>query len=564
MGYADSMRGCDALARILKIEGVEVLFSYPNHPLIDSAAALGIRPIIARGEKTLINMADGYARATNGQKPSVVVVQAGPGIENAFGAFAQAFSDGIPLLMIPGGPDQHRAGEPPVFDPLPVYGHITKWAGRINFPDRIAELTRRAFAQLRNGRPAPVLLELPGDVSGAQIDQDSVQYTPARGYRSAGDPEDVAAAARLLVEARRPLLHVGHGVLWAQAWDELRELAELLQVPVMTTMAAKSVFPENHPLALGASGHTITRAAAQFLVEADLVFGVGCSFARGGFSSPIPPGKTLVQVTADAANIDRDYPVEQAVIGDARLVLRQLIEGVRRLGVTSRSTDGIAAKIQDARAATQREWMPRLSSEETPINPYRVIWELMHALDRTRSIVTHDSGNPRDQTLTTFESLVPRGYIGWGKSTQLGTGLGIALGAKLAQPDKTVVNVMGDLAFGTVGMEVETAVRERLPIMTVILNNSVMGGYGHHMPTASDRYNANRLSGNYAMVAEGLGAHAERIDQPGEVRAALQRAIQVTTEGRPAVLEMVTKEEPVYPAAAQLLRELASEALVPA
>src|SRR5438309_1369812 len=308
VGYPRGMRGSDALARILKIEGVEVLFSYPNHPLIDAAAQLDIRPIIARGEKTLINMADGYARATNGQKPSVVVVQAGPGIENAFGAFAQAFSDGIPMLMIPGGPDQHRLGEPPMFDPLPVYGHVTKWAARINFPDRISELARRAFAQLRNGRPAPVLLELPGDVSAAQIDEASLQYTPARGYRSAGDPEDVAAAARLLVEARRPVIHAGHGVLWAQAWDELRELAELLQVPVMTTMAAKSAFPENHPLSLGTGGHTLTRAAAQFLVKSDLVFGIGCSFARGNFSSPIPSGKTLVQITNDALGLDRDYP----------------------------------------------------------------------------------------------------------------------------------------------------------------------------------------------------------------------------------------------------------------
>src|SRR5438552_12229602 len=159
------MRCSDALARILKIEGVEVLFSYPNHPLIDAAAAIGIRPIIARGEKTLINMADGYARATNGQKPSVVVVQAGPGIENAFGAFAQAFSDGVPMLMIPGGPDQHRLGEPPVFDPLPVSGHVTKWAARINFPDRIAELARRAFAPLRTGRPATAIMELADEVS---------------------------------------------------------------------------------------------------------------------------------------------------------------------------------------------------------------------------------------------------------------------------------------------------------------------------------------------------------------------------------------------------------------
>jgi thiamine pyrophosphate-dependent acetolactate synthase large subunit-like protein len=555
------MRGADALASILKLEGVEVLFAYPNHPLIDAVAKVGIRPIIARGEKTLINMADGYARATNGQKPAVLVVQAGPGIENAFGAFAQAYSDGVPLLMIPGGPDQHRMGEPPQFDPLPVYRNVTKWAGRINFPERIAELSRRAFAQLRNGKPAPVLLELPADIAGAQVDNSTLNYVPARGYRSAGDPADVAAAGRLLVEARRPMLHVGQGVLWAQAWDELRALAEQLQAPVMTTMAGKSAFPENHPLSLGAGGHTLTRAAAQFLVRSDLVFGIGASFARGGFSSPIPAGKKLVQVMIDARDIDRDYPVDHAVIGDARLVLRQLLDEVRRQGAVSRN-GAVASEIEEVKDATTREWGPRLTSAETPINPYRVVAELNAVLDKSASVVTHDSGNPRDQTLTNYEAIAPRGYIGWGKSTQLGTGLGIALGAKLAFPEKTVVNVMGDLAFGTVGMEVETAVRERLPIMTVILNNSVMGGYSdHNMPFAAEHFGSHRLSGSYARVAEALGAVAERVADPGSVRSALERGIAATRAGRPAVLEMITKEDPVYPVATQLLAEIGREVL---
>jgi acetolactate synthase-1/2/3 large subunit len=410
-----------------------------------------------------------------------------------------------------------------------------------------------------------VLLELPSDVAAAEVDEATFSYSPARGYRSAGDPDDVVAATRLLLEARRPVLHVGHGVLWAQAWDELRELAELLSVPVMTTMAAKSAFPENHPLSLGAGGHTLTRTAAQFLVKSDLVFGVGCSFARGGFSAPIPPGKRLVQITVDGRDIDRDYLVDQAIIGDARLVLRQLLEEVRRQGGGSSRNGGVAAEVQQAREATRREWLPRLTSDESPINPYRVIWELNGLLDKSASVVTHDSGNPRDQTLTMYEATTPRGYLGWGKSTQLGTGLGIALGAKLALPGKTVVNIMGDLAFGTVGMEVETAVRERLPIMTVILNNSVMGGYGHHMTYASEQYGSNRLSGGYARVAEGLGAHAERVEQAEDVRAALQRGIAATRDGRPVVLEMITKEDPVYPVATQVLREVAaSEALVTA
>jgi thiamine pyrophosphate-dependent acetolactate synthase large subunit-like protein len=293
------------------------------------------------------------------------------------------------------------------------------------------------------------------------------------------------------------------------------------------------------------------------------VFGVGCSFARGGFSSPIPAGKKMVQVTVDGRDIDRDYQVDQAVVGDARLVLRQLVDEVRRLGGGSSRNGAVAAEIQQVKDATFREWQSRLESAEAPVNPYRVIAELNRVLDKSASIITHDSGNPRDQTLTMFEATTPRGYIGWGKSTQLGTGLGIALGAKLASPDKTVVNVMGDLAFGTVGMEVETGVRERLPIMTVILNNSVMGGYGHHMPSATEQFRSNQLSGNYARVAEGLGAHAERVERADDVRAAIERGIAATRNGQPAVLEMITKEDPVYPVATQVLQEAAKE-LVPA
>ena len=558
------MRGTDAVAQILKQEGVEYLFAYPNHPLIDAAARIGIRPIIARSEKTLINMADGYARATNGQRPSVLVVQAGPGIENAFGGLAQAFADGVPLLIIPGGPDQHRLGEPPEFDPLPVYRNITKWAGRVNFADRIPELAGRAFSQLRNGKPGPVLLELPRDVGAAELDDSAFQYVPRRAYRTAGDPDDVAAAARLLLEAQRPVLHAGHGVLWSRAWDELRELAELLQAPVMTTMAAKSAFPEDHPLSLGAGGHTITRAAAQFLVKADLVFGVGASFAKGSFSAQVPEGKKLVQVTLDVRDLDKDYSVDHAVIGDAKLVLRQLVDEIRRQDGAAKDGDAVATEVRDAENQYLDEWLPRLTSEETPINPYRVIWDLMHAVDRAETIVTHDSGNPRDQTLTFYEAVAPRGYIGWGKSTQLGTGYGVALGAKLAHPDKLVVNVMGDLAFGTAGMEVETAVRERIPIMTVLLNNSCMGGYGHHMPAASEQYRSNRLSGDYTAVAKGLGAHAERVERPDEVTAAIQRGIAATREGTPVVLEMITKEEPTYPLSSRVIQEVSDQVLAPA
>ncbi|HEU5315857.1 MAG TPA: thiamine pyrophosphate-requiring protein [Chloroflexota bacterium] len=550
-----------AIARILQAEGTEFLFAYPMNPLIEACAEVGIRPIMCRTEKTLVNAADGYCRATNARKPAVVTVQSGAGIENTFGGVAQAYADSIPLLLLPGGEDQQRHHTPTGFDPLPPYAHVTKWAARINAPSRVPELMRRALTLLRTGAPGPVLLEIPRDVGAAEVPgtdgaNGTLDHTPVRRTRGAGDPADVAEAVKLLLGARHPLIHAGHGTLWAEAWDELRELAELTSSPVMTTMAAKGVFPEDHPLAAGTGGLTLHGTAAHFLKDADVILGVGCSFSTGSFTTPIPAGKTLIQVTTADRDLAKGYPVALAILGDAKLVLRQLIDEVKRQAGKdlSRNGNGVANTVRSTRDAYLREWMPRLTSDESPISPYRVIWELSQALDKQRSIVTHDSGNPRDQTLTFYEALAPRGYIGWGKSTQLGTGYGIALGAKLAHPDKTVVNVMGDLAFGTAGMEVETAVRERIPIMTVLLNNGRMGGYSKYMPVAAERYRINLLSGSYAQVAAGLGAYSERVETPGDVGAALQRGIKATRDGRPVVLEFLTKEDPVYPTAASLLK----------
>jgi thiamine pyrophosphate-dependent acetolactate synthase large subunit-like protein len=189
-------------------------------------------------------------------------------------------------------------------------------------------------------------------------------------------------------------------------------------------------------------------------------------------------------------------------------------------------------------------WMPRLTADDVPLSPYRVIWELMRRVDPAEAIVTHDSGNPRDQLLPFYEAVTPRSYVGWGKSTQLGYGYGLALGAKLAAPEKLVVNVMGDAAFGMAGMEVETASRERIGLLTILLNNSAMGGYEKLLPVATERYRTKHLTGDYAQVAAGLGAYSERVERPEQIGPAIDRARQATRDGRPAVLEMITREEP--------------------
>jgi acetolactate synthase-1/2/3 large subunit len=541
------MNGKAAIAKILKQEGTEYLFCFPANSLIDACAAEEIRPILTRTERTLINMADGYTRVSNGRRNGVAVVQQGPGSENAFSGVAQAYSDGVPLLFMPGGESRRAVGVPPRFEALPSYGSVTKWAATVNFADRIPALMRRAFTLLRNGRTAPVLLEVPTDVMSEECG-DTLTYTPPRAARSAADPSDVSEAARILCQAQRPVLHVGQGALYAEAMDELRELAELVQAPVLTTMAGKSAFPENHPLALGATGHTGTKMAGDFLQQADVVFGIGCSFTRTVFAAPIPAGKTLVQVTHDEMDLNKDYAVDHAVVGDAKLALRQLIDAVRDQGgaASAEKARQMAEAVRTAKSAWLGEWMPKLTSEEAPLNPYRVIWDLQNTVDRAQTIITHDSGNPRDQLLPFWETPAPRGYIGWGKSTQLGSSLGLAMGAKLAAPEKLVINVIGDTGFGMCGMDLETAARLEIPILVVLLNNSAMGGYEKHIPIATERYGTKFLTGDYTRVAEGLGAYAARVTQPGEIIPAIQRAVAQTREGRPALLEFITREEGAF------------------
>jgi thiamine pyrophosphate-dependent acetolactate synthase large subunit-like protein len=543
------MNGGAAIAEILKREGVELVFCFPANRLIDAAAAAGIRPIVGRTERAVINAADGYTRVTNGRRTGVCMVQWGPGIENAFGGLAQAYADGTPLLMLPGGVERGRVGLPTAFDAVEAYRPITKWAARIPSAARVPDLLRRAFINLRCGRPAPVLLETPADVMAEELDGAALDtYQPLPRARTAADPAAVTAAVRALLAARRPVIHVGQGVLWAEAWAELREFAELVQAPVMTTTLAKSAFPEDHPLAIGAGGTTVSPLLPHFLQQADLIFGIGSGFGRTLASCSLPPGKQMVQCTVSEWDLGAEYPLAHALVGDAKLVLGQLCEEVRRQAGPDgrRGEEATAREVARVRAECLEQWLPKLTSNERPINPYRLIWDVMHHVDRTQTIVTHDSGNVRDQVVPFYEALVPRGYIGWGNSTQLGTSLGLAMGAKLAAPEKLVINFLGDAAFGMCGMDVETAVRMGIPILTILLNNSAMGNYEHNQPVAVERYGIKRLSGDYAGLARSLGAWAERIEDPSEIVPALRRAQDVTASGRPALLEVITREEGAF------------------
>ena len=542
------MQGKTAIANILKQEGVEVAFCFPNNTLIDAIAAAGIRPVISRMERGAVNMADAYSRVNNGHKNGVCIVQAGPGIENAFPGVAQAYADSVPILMLPGHEGSGRTTMPSEFSASRNYAGVTKWAGMINSPARVPEMLRRAYTQLRVGVPGPVVLETPIDVMNGEIDESEFFYSPITKRRTAADPQDAARVARRLIDASRPVIYAGQGVLYAEGTPELIELAELLNAPVMTTTLGKSGFPEDHPLSLGAGGNTGTKAVGEFLRKADLVFGIGTSFQKTLASAPVPPGKAIIQSTINDRDLNGEYGLEDMLLGDAKLVLRQLIDEVREaLGENGRRGDtSVSAEIAAIKQEWLAEWMPRLTSNDVPISPYRVVWELNNGLDKANSIVTHDSGNPRDQIVPFYEATTPRGYIGWGNSTQLGAGLGYAMGAKLAAPEKTVVNLMGDTAVGMCGTDFETASRNRIGTITVIVNNGAMGGYEKNIPIAVEKYGSKFLTGDYTKMADSLGCHAETITQPGDIAPALARAQETAATGQPVVLEIITREEPVF------------------
>jgi thiamine pyrophosphate-dependent acetolactate synthase large subunit-like protein len=542
------MRTADAIVDILKKEGTTTLFCFPTTSIIENAVAAGIRPVICRQERVGVDMADGYARVTNGKPPGVFAMQYGPGSENAFPGIATAYSDSVPILFLPLAQAVDQSQIFPTFRSAVTYASILKNVEEIRTPGSVTDVMRRAYSALKNGRKGPVMVECPRDIVDKETGFDSPDYTPMRPSISAPDPRDVDDAAKLLLQAKCPVILAGQGVLYAEGSAELVALAELLQAPVMTTVDGKSAFPEDHPLALGSGGNTFTGHGRMVLyTKADLILAIGTGLNRHPLTTPpLPKGVPVIHATNDTRDLHKTTHTEVAILGDARLTLASLAEAVKdRLGGKLPNASP-AAEIAAERAAWLKRWEAKLTSAETPMTPYRVMHEFTRVIDPASAIVTHDSGSPRDQLLPFYRATTPRGYLGWGKSHQLGTGLGLAIGAKVAAPDKFCVNFMGDAAFGMTGLDIETAVRAGIPSCTIVLNNNTMAIEIPHMKLSHDVHKARDLGGNFAGVARDLGAWSERVSDPNDVAAAILRAKRATEEGKTCLLEFVTSAETAF------------------
>ncbi|MDQ0392955.1 thiamine pyrophosphate-requiring protein [Labrys monachus] len=539
------MNGAEVVAAILKREGVERIIGFPHSELIETTAALGMPPLITRTERIAVNIADGFTRVSGARRLAAVTVQYGPGAECAFGAVAQAYSDNTPLLFLPTGHPLGRNAVPQNFEALRSFAHVTGWSVRSERGDALPQLFQNAFARARNGTPGPLMIELPTDILQAPAPWNPDAYVPPRRSSPCADPVDIRRMLDALLAAECPLLLAGQGVLYADGCEELLALAELLQIPVVTTLNGKSAFPEDHPLSLGTGGKSYASAIGAFYGKADFILGVGTSFTRSLYITPLPAACRLAQVTLAPADIGKDYPVDMAVVADAKAVLGQLLEEARsRRGLAEeRAQSPVAAEIAALHHAFAAKWAPLVDDDASPMSPYRVLRDLSRTVDLRKTIATHDAGHPRDQMLPFWKTPIPHGYVGWGKSTQLGSGLGLMIGARLARPDHLCIAVMGEAAFGMVGMDFETATRHQLPIMVVLFRNGIMGGYGQYLPQASERFGVDRLTGDYVGVARALGGHAERVEAPRDLVPAFRRAIAAIEEGRPALVECVTREE---------------------
>jgi thiamine pyrophosphate-dependent acetolactate synthase large subunit-like protein len=531
-----------AIAEIMKREGIDILAAYPVNHLIEHAAAIDIRPIIVRQERIGLHMADAISRITSGAKLGAFCMQHGPGTENAYGGIAQAFSESIPILVVPGGYPRRTAQVGANYYATREMRGITKSAESITSPAEVVNVMRRAFSHMRNGRGGPALVEVPQDLWNEEVPE-PLNYKPVVATRCGPDPDAVKDAAKLIANAKRPVIYAGQGVHWARAWPALRKFAEHLGAPVVTSLEGKSAFPEDHPLSLGSGGVAVPKPVRHFLDHADVILGVGCSFTETSFGVPMPKGKIMIHATLDPNHLNKDIRADVGLIGDAGLTLDALIEAVKSHLKSKRDGKAVAGEIAEMRKAWLNEWLPKLTSQDTPLSPYRVVWDLLHTVDVKNTIITHDAGSPRDQLSPFWQSTEPLTYIGWGKTTQLGYGLGLAMGAKLAAPDKLCINVWGDAAIGFTGMDFETAVRERIPILSILLNNFSMAIELPIMPISTEKYRSTDISGDYAAMARAFGGYGERVTDPAEIVPAIKRGIAQTKEGKPALLEFITQKE---------------------
>ena len=537
------MNGFEYIASILKQEGVQWMSCFPSNPIIEAAAKEGIRPIAFRHERGAVMAADGFSRISDRQLFGVVVMQSQAGAENSMGGLAQANADNIPILVLPEGNPLDMVNVKPNFFAARTWETVSKSAEFVTRAGQCANVMRRAFHALRNGRPGPVIVEMPADVCDETVPDDTQTYSSPDSSLHQPSQGDIREAVKALLQAKKPLIWAGAGVMFADATAELLGLAELLETPVYTSMPGKSGFDERHPLSVGCGGLTVTKPARQWLDDCDVLLAIGTSLTDSPYGQSIPAGKFLIHGVLNPEEINKDTSAAIGLVGDAKLTLEALLDQAKgEVGEGGHAT-GARAEVAALKEDWVQQWTPYLTDDGDEISPYRLIHEINQTLDLENSIVTHDAGAPRDQMVPFFQATVPHSYIGWGKTTHLGFSIPLMIGAKMAAPEKFCLNMMGDAAFGMSGLDIETSARAGVPITTVVLNNGGMATYPGGFPTAREKFGVSHMQGDYAALADAMGAVGVTVTKPGEISDVLKKAQSLNRDGKTVLIDAHTRFE---------------------
>ncbi len=543
------MNSWEAMVNMVKVQGVEFVFGLGDNPLqLYAGKASGITTINLRYEGSAPFMAMAYARLSG--KPGVCSASPGPGVANLFPGLLEAYSGCSPVVAICQSTSQKTEGmgDFQESDQTAMMKPVTKWSARVPYAERVPWFIRRAFSIAMNGQPGPVFLEIPFDVSGTSryefAEVALPGYVPARKFRIAGAPELISEAVELLLTAERLVAVVGNGAVQSGASGELREFIELLGVPFLTTPGGRGILSEEHPLALGLCGMYRTEVGKAVYSEADLVITVGTrneSFQTHGWQD-FPAGARFIQIDISSFEMGRNWIPDVGIVGDARIVLRQLIDAARARGVKERNFEGMprVSSLMAAKKEFEREVAAECMVEATPIPAKRAVYELSRVFGRN-TILVNENGSQDCWSYCFPYYRVQDGSecVPVAEQTCMGMGVVGAIAAKLTRSEKNVVCVTGDGAFQMYMKELPTAAQYKAGCTWVVLNNSALGWVKYNQ-TQSAGWDTStfEVQPDFVKWAEACQCHGKKVEKPSEIEPALKEALEFNRKGTPAVIDI--------------------------
>jgi acetolactate synthase-1/2/3 large subunit len=536
------MRGAKAMLESIRREGVEVMFGIPGGsviPLYDELYDSDLRTILMRHEQGAAHAADGYARASG--DVGVCVATSGPGATNLVTGIASAFLDSSPVVAFTGQVPRAMIGKDAFqeADPVGITMPVTKHNFQFYTVEEIPYIIKKAFKIAKTGRPGPVLIDVPKDVQEKEGTMKFPSDVKIIGYNPnlKGHPKQIKKAVELLLKAERPIALVGGGVIISGATSELLKFVEMLQLPVVTSLMGKGAFPESHPLALGMIGMHGRKAGNFAISDADVIIAIGCRFSdrTTGNVNCFAPQAKIIHIDLEAAEIGKNVPCEVPVVGDAKLVLREMLKIAK---TKVKKHPEWTKKIKQYK----KEFQPKMDYDDVPLMPQRVIKEIMEVV-KEEDIVVTEVGQCQMWAAHFLSRTQARTFISSGGLGTMGFGFPASIGAKMAKPDRNVIDIAGDGSFMMNCQELATTVVEDIPVVVSVMNNHYLGMVRQWQELFFDRRYSGVYLGevpDYLKLAEAFGAKGIRVEKPTEIKDAVREAF---SSGKPTIIDMVVKPE---------------------